>query len=1067
MQKKAIKTFVTVLYLAVLINAQQANLKFERVTTEKGPSTGTINSILKDKLGFIWICTNAGLIRYDGYNFKEYKHSPVDSNSISGNQIWSIIQDRLGDLWIGTSGRGLNKYLYKEDRFVHYYHNRDDSTSLNSDLEVPWLFEDSGGLIWVALWEGGFDQYDRATNSFVHYKHNRDNPNSLISNSAHRIFEDKNGFLWIGTSRGLSKFDRAKKQFVSYKHNPNDQFSIAGDYIYSIIQDKSGNLWIGTYGGLSRYDYKKDKFYNYLAKNSDPFSISNNAVNSLCEDPFGNIWVGTDGGGLNYLNVKSGIFTRYFSENESDNFLTASSIPFLYVDDNSILWIGTVAAGLYKVVYNKNKFSQLTKGLSDKNNLSYTEVSTILEEEDDENVWIGTYGSGLYKQNIKSKKITHYKSTKNLNSLSNDFILSFAKDADRLWIGTENGLNLFEPNINKFTRYLYDSDDTTSISGNKVPSLLKDSKGNLWIGTDGGGLNMFIPDNKTFQRLSLSKQKPVFPSSHVWSFFEDSKGNIWIGTWGLGVIKYDYNTNAFTQYNTKSINKDSIILNVVISISEDKFSNIWLGTWGNGLYKLNPESNEITGYGILNGIPHENIYGIIPDDSGNLWISTGNGLTKFNPSTNKCQTYDEEDGLQSLEFRRGAFYKGKSGKFYFGGVKGLNYFYPYNITDNQNDPNVVFTSFRLFDRTPSATRIGHDINMLDQINLSYNENYISFEFSALEYTSPRKNRYAYMLEGVDKDWNYSESRRYASYPDLNPSEYIFRVKAANSDGVWNHEGRSIKLIITPPIWLRWYAYVLYTLIFLGALYSFRRFELNKRKLKEEARIRMQKEEAELREARLKAESAELKTIAMESEKEIEKQQMRNRIAADLHDEIGSNLSSISLLSTLTKKKITDGGEVLKNLNEIILAAKTSSESMREIIWLINPMSDQLQNLISKMKETANVMLGNINHEVIAEICASEEKINPEIKRNIYLIYKETLNNIMKHSNAKKARILIKKVDSDFILSVSDDGVGFDDKNIKDGNGLKNLNTRAEQINAELTINSILTKGTEVTLKIKI
>lgn len=1065
MHKKTFKILIAVFYLSVIVNAQLDNLKFERVTTEKGPSTGTIQSIIKEKLGFIWLGTNNGLLRYNGYNFKEYKHNPVDSNSISGNQIWSIIQDKHGDLWIGTSGRGLNKYLYKEDRFVHYNHNPDDSTSLNSDLEVTWLLEDSDGVIWAALWEGGLDKYDRKTNSFIHYKHDRDNPNSLISNSAHRIFEDKYGFLWIGTSRGLSKFDKTNKQFISYKHNPADQLSIAGDYINSIIQDKSGDLWVGTYGGLSRYDYKEDKFYNYLTRSNDPFSMSSNAVYSLCEDPFGNIWVGTDGGGLNYLNVKSGIFTRYFSENGSDNYLPASSIPYLYMDDNSILWIGTVATGLYKVVYHKNKFSQLSKISSDKNSLNYNEVSAMLEDEN-ENVWIGTYGRGLNKHNIKSKKVTHYKNAKKLNSLSSDFILSVAKDSSRLWIGTENGLNLFETDKNKFTSYFHDPDDTTSISGNKITSLLKDRKGNLWIGTNGGGLNIFVPENKTFHRLSMRKQKPVFPSSHVWALFEDSKGNIWIGTWGMGVIKYEYNTNDFTLYNTKSINKDSIILNVVVSITEDNFSNIWIGTWGNGLYKLNPESNEITGYGILNGIPHENIYGIIPDDSGNLWVSTGNGLTKFNPSINICKTYDEEDGLQSLEFRRGAFHKGKSGRFYFGGVKGLNYFYPEKITDNKNNPNIVFTSFRLFDREPPAARFGNNINILDQIILSYDENYISFEFAALEYTSPRKNQYAYMLEGIDKNWNYSESRRYASYPDLNPGEYIFRVKASNSDGIWNHKSRVIKIIITPPVWMTWYAYSVYILIFLGIIYSFRRFELNKRKLKEEERIRTQKEEAELREARLKAESAELKTIAMESEKEIEKQQMRNRIAADLHDEIGSNLSSISLLSSLTRKKLNGDGDVLKYLNEIILAAKTSADSMREIIWFINPMSDQLQNLISKMKETANVMLGNIAYEIITDTGSSDEKINPETKRNIFLIFKETLNNIMKHSNADKVKILIKKENCDFILSVSDNGTGFDKKNIKAGNGLRNLNSRAEQINAQLTIHSVLTQGTTVTVKIK-
>jgi hypothetical protein len=326
-------------------------------------------------------------------------------------------------------------------------------------------------------------------------------------------------------------------------------------------------------------------------------------------------------------------------------------------------------------------------------------------------------------------------------------------------------------------------------------------------------------------------------------------------------------------------------LNVVVSITEDKNYNLWFGTWGNGLIKYEQTINKLTSYRNSNKIPHENIYGILTDSFNNLWISTGNGITKYDPKHNYARTYDEEDGLQSLEFKRGAFHKGKSGQYYFGGVNGLNYFYPENIIDKINKPSVAFTSFKIFEKELSPFRFGNNVNELKEINLPYYENFISFEFSALEYTSPFKNQYAYKLEGIDKEWTYSKTRRYANYTDLKPGEYILKVKASNSDGVWNDEARVINIIITPPIWMTWYAYVLYSVLLLVILYLLRKYELNKRKLKEDARIRIQKEEAELREVKLKAEAAELKAKTVEVEKEFEKQQMRNRIAADLHDEI--------------------------------------------------------------------------------------------------------------------------------------------------------------------------------------
>lgn len=1049
------------------IFAQSSNLEFERITTESGQSKGTINFVLKDKLGFMWLGTNNGLIRYDGYNFKEFKHDPTDSNSISGNQIWSIIQDKYGDLWIGTSGKGLNKYLYKEERFVHYFYNPYDSTSLGSDLEVPWLYEDSEGEIWVALWEGGFDKYDRKNNSFIHFRHQKNNTNSIVNNTGHRIFEDKNGFLWFGTSKGLSKYDKKKNKFITFKNDPLDKNSLAGNYINSIAEDLNGNLWIGTYNGLSRYVESSNNFINYRHQPGNENSLSSNAIFSICPDKKGNLWIGTDGRGLDCYEIKSGKFSHYYSSILTNYTLSSSSIPYMFLDDQSILWIGTVADGLYKVVFDKNKFSLLNK-TSDFNLTSeIAEVSAIYEDKNGI-IWIGTYGMGLNKYDLKSSSVIQYKKSDNPNSISDNFILSIEMDSNgNLWVGTENGLNFFEPIKNKFTKYFTSKNDTTTIGGDKVTSLLIDNRGTLWVGTNGGGLNVFNLYNKTFTRISTGSLWSDFKSDHIWTLYEDHNKDIWIGTWGLGAIKYNYSINSFTPYNSNKLSPDSINLKVVVSISEDKDNNLWFGTWGNGLIKFEPATNKLTSFKNSNKIPHENIYGILTDLSGNLWISTGNGITKYNPKQNYARTYDEEDGLQSLEFKRGAFHKGKSGQYYFGGVNGLNYFYPENVIDKIIKPTIAFTSFKILEKELLPLRFGYNVNELKEIILPYYDNFISFEFSALEYSGPYKNHYAYKLEGIDNDWTYSRTRRYASYTDLKPGKYILKVKASNSDGVWNSDARIISIIITPPVWMTWYAYVIYSVLFIVILYLLRKYELNKRKIKEDARIRIQKEEAELREVKLKAEAAELKAKTVEVEKEFEKQQMRNRIAADLHDEIGSNLSSITLLSSMINNDARVNSEFKKQIQNINLAAKSSTESIRDIIWFINPTSDKLSSLFSRIKETTNFMLASFDYKIKMDEVNTEEKINPELKRNIYLIYKEALNNVIKHSNAKSVKIDFQKINSNLIIVIEDDGKGFDLSNIKEGNGLKNIKNRGEQISAILEIITKPGKGTKIIIETSI
>ena len=788
-------------------------IKFERITIEKGLSQSTVNCILQDRKGYLWFGTDDGLNKYDGYTFKIYKNDPLDSTSISNNNVLTAFEDQSGLLWFGT-GNGLNKYDPENEQFATYWLDSKETNSPGSNY-INSIYESAKkpGVLWIGT-NGGLKKLSSNNNanrtrlSIVNYTQISNVLNSLSNCEVRTIVEDSSEHLWIATSDGLIRFDPENLNFNRHKHDPLNSNSLSNSDISIIRIDKSGNLWIGTNDGLNKllsenFNDISPLFVHYKNDPQNPASLSNNHISSIFESRVGILWVGT----LNGLNKmvpnnfseSGGSFIQYKSDKNNSNSIIDDWIRSIYEDRSGILWVGCLG-GLNKYSPKKNKFSHYRLQDITSQNLSSDFIFAIYEDSYGM-LWIGTFDEGLLGYNKKSGKVTHYKNIPGKSySLSSNRVRSILEDKKgRLWIGTlTGGLNRFERKKNSFIHYRHNVSDLYSISANDVIVIFEDHYGDIWIGTN-SGLNKFDSKNNRFiQYLNDPYNQHSLSNNLVWAICEDKLGNLWIGT-DNGLDKFDRKTGNFSHYIMDS---NGLTNNRIYSIHTDQLSNLWIGTGGGGLNKFDYLKETFTSYRIKEGLPNEVIYGILEDKQNNLWLSTNYGISRLNQNLETFYNYDITDGLQSNEFNLGAFYKSKSGEMFFGGVNGFNAFYPENIKQSQFVPPIVITSFLKFNK---EVLLDKPISNAEQIELSYKDYLFSFEFASLDYQAPEKNRFAYKMEGLDEEWIYSTSdKRFATYTTLPPGEYIFKVKGSNSDGVWNEKGTAIKIIITPPYWQTWW-----------------------------------------------------------------------------------------------------------------------------------------------------------------------------------------------------------------------------------------------------------------------
>jgi len=785
------------------LNAQIEDIQFKHLTINNGLSYNWVNTITQDKYGFIWIGTDDGLNRYDGNDFRIYGNDRQDKNSIESSTVSKIYEDSRGVLWIGTT-KGVNIYDRQTDRFI-----RDPRFSNQRILSIV---EDVDGSLWIGS-PVNIYHLDFKTDSVEIYTQNDITAGRTgVAGENRAMIISRRGELWIGSSNGINIYDKKKKSFIQVFHDENKPNSLLNNNVRSILEDNAGRIWIGTDAGLDLIDdpgkNPVDYFFTHYKKNnSDPSSITGGIVRTLLEDDKQNLWIGTISG-LDLLDLKTfkkGInsFTHCRNDPNRRTSLSSNSIYSLFQDMQKNIWIGTFSSGINIISSIPDNFNTFASEPGSKKSLSNNQVNCFFE--DGNILWIGTEG-GLNRYNRKDDTFKHYfHNPSDRKTISSNSVWSICKDRyGNLWIGTwGGGLNRFDYATETFEHYYNDPDDTNSISSNDIFSIVEDRDGFLWIGTLGGGLNMFDRTNKRFFRLTT--QNSGIYSNVVTEIEESKNGDLWLANYTAGV-RFNKKTRSYELFLHSDSDSTSISSNRIICVFEDSKGNIWMGTDA-GLNLLNKTIGKFTCYQKSNGLPDNTINSILEDNDGNLWIGTNNGLSKFINAVNlpekpEFKNYTYEDGLQGVGFAKRSCLKGKSGILYFGGSSGFNVFDPGKIIENTYIPPVVITDFEVFNKPISIGERGLRNNRSadEPLVLSYRQSMFSFSFAALNYFSSKRTQYAYKLEGFDKDWNYVGKKRTATYTNLDPGKYVFRVKGSNNDGVWNEKGVALSIVITPPFW---------------------------------------------------------------------------------------------------------------------------------------------------------------------------------------------------------------------------------------------------------------------------
>ena len=828
-QSFLLKLIAGALLLVYSFSGYAQNFRFTHITEENDLSQGVVNCILQDSRGFMWFGTQDGLNKYDGYNIKTFKHNPADSNSISNNFINTIYEDNNSTLWIGTAGGGVNEYNLSTGKFKSHLHIPGDSNSLSND-QVYAIFQNDEGKLLIGN-DTALDMYDPQTGKFSVFLNNKKNSNFTFNSRPSCIMYSRDGRLWFGTpGGGIYSYTKKTKKFINYR-----QPEIAGDesseninIIRTMYEDERGNLILGTYGkGLQFFDTHTNTFIQqFKHDNKNKQSLSNNRITSINKDENNILWIATYGNGIDLYNNKTGLFQHITYDEKNVDGLNNNTIRCIYHDRAGTKWIGTEGGGVNVYFPNTSRFKNIKKRDNSTNSLQSNTVFTIMQDRDSV-LWIGTDKGGLSSLDLQTDSYQQYPK---LSPGSNNSILSLCEDSDGIiWVGTYgNGLNSYNKKTKEITSYPQFQD----INSGTIINIFEDSQHKIWVSTYGAGVFVYNKLTKQFKKYNKDNGLNV---DKIYLTFEDSKHNIWIATDGGGVNRLDAIKKTFSYYTHNEKDRNSISSNTVLSMNEDSKGNMWFGTQC-GLNKLNLKTGKFDFYFERDGLPNDVIYSVLFDKSGNIWMSTNKGISKFNPDADNQNgdaftNFDANDGLQGLEFNQGAYFQNKKGELFLGGVNGLNVFNP-NITQkNKNIPPVHIIGFK---RSGKEVQLDTLIYDKKYIELSWRENFFSFDFAALNYQMPGKNKYKYKLEGVDADWSQPSTQRYTSYTQLSGGTYVFRVVAANNNGEWDSKGATLIIHITPPFWKTNWFYALCILLIIAGLWGF--FSYRTRAIKKENKI---------------------------------------------------------------------------------------------------------------------------------------------------------------------------------------------------------------------------------------
>ncbi|SMD06958.1 hybrid sensor histidine kinase/response regulator transcription factor [Pedobacter africanus] len=808
-----------------------AQLSFDHLSVSNGLSQSTVLAICKDSRGYMWFGTRDCLNRYDGKGVKIYRNDPENPASISSEDyIYALLEDKQKNLWIGTQN-GLNRYIPEKDAFERIPFSATDPNSI-SDKIVLSLLADRKGRLWFGT-NLGLSMLESPSSRKFKKFYQKD---GLAGNSVYTVFEDSRGNIWVGTTEGLSvmSLKNGQYQIRSFHHNPADPKSISGNSIRTVTEDLKGRIWIGSETeGLNLFVPESDSFIRFKSNALNPDGLSNDIIRKILPGKNGKLWVATMNG-LNVLDPETLRFTIYKHDADNRKSLSDNSIKEIYEDDQGSVWIGTMFGGVNVTHRNTIPFT-VYKYNKYRNSIS-SDIISVIEADRQGNLWIGTEGQGLNYFDVKTGIFKKYvKDPRDPGSLSNNTIKAIFKDSkDRIWVGLyQGGLELFNPATGKFKHY---PPSAGGLSFGYISSIAEDDQGRLLLGTSSRGLNIFDPQKERFQVIGSEPDTGLRLSSGYIRFaYQDTKKNLWVGTpRGLNLLRPG--AAQFKVFLRNDRHKDSLKSNQISCMLEDSRGSIWIGSMRGGLSLYHPETSSFSTYNRANGLASDNIIDLLEDNDGNLWISTDRGLIKFDLRRKSFKHYNTGDGLPANEFNINSAYKDKNGKLYFGSYNGLVAFTPGEIRENTLVPKIVFSGLKLFNKPVLIDGPDHllkeDISFAKVLTFAASQNIFSIDFLALNYIQPQRNKYAYKLEGFEKDWNYVNIPT-ATYTNLPAGKYKLLVKGSNNDGLWNSTPASLEIRILPPLWKTWWAYLLYFIAGVAVLYFVLRFTRRQQRLESE------------------------------------------------------------------------------------------------------------------------------------------------------------------------------------------------------------------------------------------
>jgi ligand-binding sensor domain-containing protein/signal transduction histidine kinase/DNA-binding response OmpR family regulator len=785
-------------------------LRFSHLAVSDGLSNGNIKCITQDSTGFIWLGTEDGLNRYDGNKFKIFSHWASDTNSLVANTIQDLLPE--GDnLWVCTNN-GIDFFNATDEKFHHILIGQLHGIS---NISVFKAFKDFNNNLFIATHKGLF-VLDKKNNSFVRFSFTFPELKILDNVEVDYITQDSDGNYWIGTQEnGVYIFNNKTNHFEQIKYLVNNINTLINNKVFCIYEDYLHTVWIGTNEGLYAYSTPSKQLVRYLSKNGRGNWLPHITVNKIMEDSKNNLWLASNGGLSKFIR-NNNTFESFYHNDFDETSLIDNSIHYVFEDTQKNIWVGSGENGLNILKSQSIVFENFKKSTNSETSLNYGYVLSVIEDKKGD-VWVGTNGFGINKFEKSAKKFKYFNppAATKVGNQTASIISLYEDNQGKIWIGTYlGGLTVYNPSNQQYTTYAFDQGNPEGLSNNNVNCVLQDSKSRIWIATNGGGINIIYPDNPSFKHIRAIDNS--ISSDYCTIVYEDHKENIWIGTY-YGLNKYNLETgvNKVFQNSNKPGAISSDVINTIYESSDEK---MWIGT-SFGLNEYDESADKFTTYTTDNGLPNNVINGILQDNRGYLWLSTNKGLCRFDPATKRCTNYDKNDGLVSVSFYHGACYKSKEGVMYFGGSEGVTFFNPDKTKHTELKMPLVLTELNIYNQPVKPGKgsvLKQTITKTDEIELNYDQSFVSLEFTTLNYTNSNKDNYTYFLEGIDRQWNEIGNRRMASYTNLPSGNYTLYIKAISDNG--NETQTKLKITVRPAYYRTTFAYIIYIILFFGLSY---------------------------------------------------------------------------------------------------------------------------------------------------------------------------------------------------------------------------------------------------------